>query len=163
MLVAPGDSRQGTAGAKISGRDHDVSVSAKQKHVKKNQKKTFESKMWSAVDYDAFNLYFKGTVQGNQHKISGTFERVVSNTLAGRIVARSSVFETPAVETFVFSSSETIVLPFLAVLEQQQLFAIQLLCKWPQFRDQVWSSKPLRAKPYMLNPVLILSALDCSF
>lgn len=48
--------------------------------------------MWLAVDYDAFNLYFKGTVQGNQHKISGTFERVVSNTLAGRIVARSSVF-----------------------------------------------------------------------
>lgn len=93
------------------------------------KKNTFETKMWSAVDYDAFNLYFKGTVQGNQHKISGTFERVVSNTLAGRIVARSSVFETPAVETFVFSSSETIVLPFLAVLEQQQLFAIQLLCK----------------------------------
>lgn len=91
--------------------------------LKKNKKKTFETKMWSAVDYDAFNLYFKGTVQGNQHKISGTFERVVSNTLAGRIVARSSVF------LFVFSSSETIVLPFLAALEQQQLFAIQLLCK----------------------------------
>lgn len=74
------------------------------KSTLKKTKNTFETKVWSAVDYDAFNLYFKGTVQGNQHKISGAFERVVSNTLAGRIVARSSVFETPAVETFAFST-----------------------------------------------------------
>lgn len=33
-LVAPDDSRQGTAGAKISGRDDNVSKSAKQKHIK---------------------------------------------------------------------------------------------------------------------------------
>lgn len=123
VLVAPGDSRQGTAGAKISGRDHKVGVSAKQKHVKNKQtskKKTNLKlkfgRLWTVMRSTCF---LKGQFTNTKSRV----ERVVSKTWAGRIVARGL-----QLWWHWFSRRWAVVLHFPPAVEQQQLHLLFNRC-----------------------------------
>lgn len=126
MLVAPGDSRQGTAGAKRSGRDHDVGVSAKQKHIKKKKKIHLKLKCGRLWIMTRSTCILKG-----QFKVTDTKSRVLLNVSFQIHQQAGLLQEVQFLRLQLWrrlpSRLWTIVLPFPAVVEQQQLRAVQLL------------------------------------